>query len=145
MENNSPSSDQFIKFMIGDTSYGAGLESVFEIIRVPIITPIPMAPHYVLGVINLRGKIIPVIGARSKMGLTTSEITRETVIIIANTSHGLVGVLVDKVDEVIKIASEKIQAPVTIRESDDQAIIGIANTQDSSAVLVDICRFAQIQ
>jgi purine-binding chemotaxis protein CheW len=91
---------------------GVGVTSVQEIIRTCEITHVPNTPPHLLGVCNLRGCIVPVVDMRTRLGIPQAEPTRNSRIIVAQTSMGTVGVLVDQVTEVFHIDPDDTQAPV---------------------------------
>jgi purine-binding chemotaxis protein CheW len=113
----APTSDKaagkYLMFILGDNAYGIPVLKVQEIIRLPDITPIPRMPDYVRGVINLRGKIVPVIDLRMKFGLQNTTTTNRTCIIVAHvviaSSTKLMGLIVDAMEEVYQINAEDIE------------------------------------
>ena len=97
---------QYIVVKIGSEQYGINISYVDNIVRMQKITRVPKAPHHYMGVINLRGEIVPVMSVRRKMGLEDDEYTNKTRIIILKLEvQGLIGVIVDEVKEVINLTS----------------------------------------
>jgi len=100
---------QVVSFEIGDEEYAVDILEVQEIIRMVEITPVPKAPHYVEGVINLRGKVIPIIDIRRRFGMSVAECTKETRIVVVDVSRIIIGIIVDSVSEVLRIPSNLIE------------------------------------
>ena len=114
-----------------------------EIIGMMPITPIPQTPPYVKGVINLRGKVIPVIDLRLRFGMEEAEYTDRTCIIVVEVSLGsesvIMGIVVDAVSEVSQIKAEEIEdTPSFGTTLDTSYILGMAKTDDSVKILLDI-------
>ncbi len=137
---------KYMTFKLGEEVYGTGIQSVREIIRVLQITRVPRASAFIRGVINLRGKVIPVIDLRLKFGMTATEITEQTVVIVVQVSEGAhpltMGVLVDQVLEVLSIDSDQIAPPPEIGAAslDADFILGIGKTAERVVFLLDIGR-----
>lgn len=100
---------QYVEFGVGNENYAIEISEVHEIIRMQAITEIPNGPAYVKGVINLRGKIVPVVGLRSLFGLAEEEYGKATRIVVLNHAEEIVGVVVDRVNQVA--AFEDVQPP----------------------------------
>jgi purine-binding chemotaxis protein CheW len=112
----SANADKFLSFCLGTEHYGVEILRVREIIGLIAITPLPQAPEYVRGVMNLRGRIIPVIDLRAKFGLPRVESTKETCIIVMDAGDTAgdstaMGVVVDSVREVQDIGRDCIEPP----------------------------------
>ena len=109
------SAGKYLTFILGTCAYGIPILKVREIIRLLEITPIPRMPDYVRGVINLRGKIVPVIDLRMKFGLPNTATTNRTCIIVTHivmdSSTKLMGLIVDALEEVYQISAEDIEPP----------------------------------
>ncbi len=104
---------QYIVVKIGSEQYGINISYVDNIVRMQKITRVPKAPHHYMGVINLRGEIVPVMSVRRKMGLEDDEYTNKTRIIILKLEvQGLIGVIVDEVKEVINLGEDDIDRNV---------------------------------
>jgi len=113
---------QYIVIKIGEEQYGINIAYIDNIVRMTHITRVPKAAPYIMGVINLRGIVIPVMSLRVKMGLAKDEITKATrIIILKLEQHGTVGVLVDEVKEVITLDSSQVEK-VTTDNQPDQVI-----------------------
>ena len=108
----------YLTFKLGEEVYAANVKNVVNIVELSKITKVPCAPEYMLGIVNLRGMVLPVIDARRKFGLPETEFTVNTCIlvldVIINNSSILVGALVDAVKEVIEIEITQITPPPTI-------------------------------
>ena len=100
---------QLVSFNLDQEEYGVDVLKVREIIRMPTVTRVPNTPHYVEGVINLRGKVIPIISMRKKFGLLEVENDKQTRIMVMDVDGELMGFIVDAVSEVIRISGSEIQ------------------------------------
>ena len=116
IKNDGSNKEKFLTFTLGDEEYGQEILRVREIIGMIDITPLPQTPEYVKGVINLRGKIIPVIELRVKFAMESIDYTEETCIIVVEVTDGLnpdeqfhMGVIVDSVSEVLDIPRNQIE------------------------------------
>lgn len=138
--------NKFLSFRIGREEFGVEILRVREIIGVIDVTPLPQTPAYVKGVINLRGKIIPVIELRAKLGLEPKEYTEETCIIVVEVSDGgderfHMGVIVDSVSEVIDIPRDNIEpAPRFGSNLNTSYILGMGKVKEQVLILLDIDR-----
>lgn len=137
--------NKFLSFCLGDEEYGVEILRVREIIGIIDITPLPQTPNYVKGVINLRGKIIPVIELRSKFGMASVEYTEATCIIVVEVSDAegteqfQMGVVVDTVSEVMDIDKSQIEpAPRFGCAMSTDYILGMGKTKDKVIILLDI-------
>lgn len=144
--DHSPQHDeliQLVSFMLADEEYGVEVLKVREIIRMPTITKMPNTPHHVEGIINLRGKVIPIISMRKRFGLMENENNGSTRIIIMDVSGSLTGFIVDAVSEVIRIHSSEIQPPPTMVLSGGigrEFITGVFNHAERLLIIMDIDR-----
>ena len=130
---------KFLTFVLGNEEYGIEILRVREIIGIMEITPVPQTPDYVKGVINLRGKVIPVIDQRIKFSMPEVEQTQETCVIVVEVKESLIGILVDSVSEVLDIGREEIEAtPQFGQEIDTQFIMGLGKTKGKLIILLDI-------
>ena len=141
MENEG----KYLTFALGAEEYGLEILKVREIIGYMDITAVPQASHYVKGVLNLRGQVIPVIDLRAKFGMETTEVTEETCIIVVEISQGnhkfSTGVVVDNVQEVLDIAGEDIEeAPQFGSAFNTDFILGMGKIGESVKILLDIDR-----
>jgi purine-binding chemotaxis protein CheW len=134
---------KYLTFKLGGEEYGLEILKVREIIGLMDITIVPRTPAYVRGVINLRGKIIPVVELRVKFGMESIENTEETCIIVVEVvrhEKGVeMGILVDKVSEVLDINDSEIEdAPSFGAGDESNFIMGMANAKDSVKILLNI-------
>lgn len=102
---------KYLTFVLGDECYGFEIEHVTEIIGIQPTTHIPETPHYINGVINLRGKVIPVMDMRARFGLERREYDNRTCTVVINVRDHEVGLVVDTVQEVIDISKDQIEPP----------------------------------
>lgn len=129
---------QIVTFKLDDEEYGVDILKVQEINRMTEITAMPKAPFSVEGVINLRGKVIPVINLRKKFGLGEKDIDSQSRIIVVDTGS-TVGLIVDSVSEVLRISSEIIEPPPPITGGmGSEYIMGIGKLEDRLIILLDI-------
>jgi purine-binding chemotaxis protein CheW len=134
---------QLVSFMLDNEEYGVEVLQVREIIRMPGITRMPNTPQYVEGIINLRGKVIPIISLRKRFGLVESENNSQTRIIIMDVAGSLNGFIVDAVSEVIRIHSSDIQPPPSLVLSGSigrEFISGVYNHAERLLIIMDIDR-----
>jgi len=131
---------QLVVFALGDESFGVDIESVREIIRWQPVTHVPDTPEAVLGVLNLRGSVIPVVDLRHRFGMRASEATNETRILVVDIGTD-VGALVDSVTEVQRIPADAIGelSPVVASANSDY-IEGIAQMDERLLILLDMDR-----
>ena len=129
---------QWVKFRLSGESYGIRVLKVQEIQRYSEISPIPGAPSYVLGIINLRGNVISVLNTREKFGLDELEITDDTRIVILEAATQVVGILVDSVAEVISLKASDVDiAPNVGNEETAKFIDGVTNKEGELLILLD--------
>lgn len=135
-------SGKYLTFKLADEEYGMGILKVREIIGLMEITAVPRAPHHIRGVVNLRGKIVPVLDLRRKFGLPDVELKRENCIITAmidTAGEGLmVGLLVDSVSEVLMVAESEIEAVPALNDVKLPWVLGLAKGQGKVRILLDI-------
>lgn len=132
---------QFLTFTLGGEEYGVQILRVQEIKGFSAVTPIPNAPDYVKGVMNLRGTVVPVFDLRLKFGMERKEYDRFTVIVVVNVGERVVGLIVDSVSDVLDVAHDAIETPPDLGASVDTSILqGIARNNDRLITLLDIDR-----
>ncbi|MEI6704073.1 MAG: chemotaxis protein CheW [Deltaproteobacteria bacterium] len=131
---------QLVSFNLDQEEYGVDVLKVREIIRMPMVTRVPNTPYYVEGVINLRGKVVPIICMRKKFGLTESENDKQTRIMVMDMEGELMGFIVDAVSEVIRISGSEIQpSPAMVAGGIDQeCIAGVINQAERLLVLLNL-------
>ena len=130
---------QIIVFRVGKEDYGLEIEKVQEVIRMKTIKKLPRSPHFILGVMNLRGNIIPIIGLRQKFGLTELAYDEFTRIVVVNHENKLVGMVVDEVNRVINVPESSIEGnPDMVRENTKALVRGVAKMEDQVVILVEL-------
>ncbi len=130
---------RFLTFILGSEVYGIEILKVREIIKLMDITTVPRTPDYMKGVINLRGKVIPIVDLRSKFSMPEIEHTQETCIIVVEVNQTSIGIIVDSVSEVLNINSGEIEeAPHLGQDIDTNFILGLGKTKERIVILLDI-------
>ena len=139
--NSQELSGKYLTFFLAKEEYGIQILKVQEIIGMMAVTTIPRTPTFILGVINLRGKIIPVVDLRQKLAMPVVESTAESCIIVVRTRGIETGVLVDRVSHVMDIdASEVDRSPDFGECVDTGYLLGIGRVDDRARLLLDIDR-----
>jgi len=137
---------KYLTFALGNEEYGVGILKVREIIGLMEITPVPQTPSYVKGVVNLRGRVIPIIELRTKFHMDSKPFDDRTCIIVVEVdgSSGSiqVGMLVDSVSEVLNILEEQIEPPPVFGSTtlDTENILGMAKLKGEVKILLDVDR-----
>jgi purine-binding chemotaxis protein CheW len=130
---------KFLSFFLGNEEYAIGILKVKEIIGLIPITPVPKMPSYIRGVLNLRGKIVPVMDLRLRFGLSAAEDTHETCVIVVQEDDVQMGVLVDKVSEVADIDSSQIEDVPSVKKSENSEYLnGIGKSEGTVKMIVDV-------
>lgn len=134
---------KLLTFSLGSEGYGVSILKVKEIIGMMDITPVPRTPDFIKGVINLRGKIIPVMDLRMKFGMDQEKYDERTCIIVAEIVlkgvQKLLGVVVDMVSEVVTIYNDQIEPPPEYGTSaEHSSILGIGKIKDRVVIILDI-------
>jgi len=139
VENNDDSIIQWVTFHLENEKYGIKVMQVQEVLRMTEIAPVPGAPHYVLGIINLRGNVVTVIDTRRRFGLPDAEADDETRIVIIEADNNVVGILVDSVAEVVDLRTSEIEtAPNVGNDESSKYIQGVSSRDDELLILVDV-------
>ncbi|MBE8167619.1 MAG: chemotaxis protein CheW [Shewanella sp.] len=137
--NKDDSVLQWVTFKLDNETYGINVMQVQEVLRYSEIAPVPGAPHYVVGIINLRGNVVTVIDTRARFGLNGAEITDATRIVIIEAEKQVMGILVDSVAEVVYLKHSEIDnAPNVGTEDSAKFIQGVSNRGDELLILVDL-------
>ena len=105
---------QLVSFKIGSEEFGINIMKVQEIIRMQEITKVPQMPHFIEGIINLRGNVIPIIDLRKKFGMPIIDITNDSRVIVVSVLDRIMGIIVDGVSEVLRLNDEQLQPPPPI-------------------------------
>ena len=130
---------QLVTFNLENETYGINVMQVQEVLRVTEIAPVPGAPPYVLGIINLRGNVVTVIDTRDRFGLPQHELTDASRIVIIESEDQVVGILVDSVAEVVDLSVSKIDsAPIVGNDESSFYIQGVATRSDKLLIIVDL-------
>lgn len=130
---------QWVTFKLDNETYGINVMQVQEVLRYSEIAPVPGAPSYVLGIINLRGNVVTVIDTRSRFGLESSEVGENTRVVIIESEKQVIGILVDSVAEVVYLrASEIDMAPNVGNDESAKFIQGVSNRDGELLILVDL-------
>lgn len=140
---------QLVVFGIGKELYGVGIGYVQEIVRVPEVTEVPDAPPFLEGVINLRGKVIPVIDLRKRLKLDGKDKTKSTRVLVTEnegSKGGLVGLLVDFVSEVRKVQADAVEdPPEMVSAVGVEYITGVAKVDEKLIILLDLTRLLNVE
>lgn len=130
---------QLVTFSIGDEEFGVNILKVQEIIRTMEITKVPRAPDFVEGVINLRGKVIPIIDLRRRFGLAPKAHDKNTRIIVIEINNVIVGFVVDAVSEVLRIPASTVEPPPPVVAGvESDYISGVGQLQDRLLIMLDL-------
>ncbi len=132
---------QLVVFDLAGEIYGVNIETVREIIRMQAVTYVPDAPDFVEGVINLRGRVIPVIDLRRRFALTVTDETSDSRVLVVDSAGEDLGVIVDAVTEVQRITEDSIE-PVSNLVSTERSeyIVGITKVKEQLIILLDLDR-----
>ncbi len=130
---------QWVTFKLENETYGINVMQVQEVLRYSEIAPVPGAPLYVLGIINLRGNVVTVIDTRSRFGLESCDVTDNTRVVVIESEKQVIGILVDSVAEVVYLKASDIDvAPNIGNEESAQFIQGVSNREGELLILVDL-------
>jgi purine-binding chemotaxis protein CheW len=138
---SSGSSDtllQIVTFQVDSEVFALDILKVHEIIRFQPLTRVPNLPSYVEGVLNLRGKVIPVVGLRQRIGLTRREPTATTKIIVASVKDNVLGFMVDSVSEVLRIGADTVEPAPRLGEGGQRYVSGVGKVNDQLLLLLDL-------
>lgn len=137
-EDEDTQADKFLTFILGQEEYGIEIKYVTEIIGIQNIAEVPDMPHYIKGVINLRGKVIPVMDVRLRFGLQEREYDDRTCIIVINIDEQSVGLIVDRVSEVLDIPEAQVEPPPRVRSGGSSRFIqGMGKVGDRVKILLN--------
>ena len=139
--NTSSAEQQLVVFDLASEAYGVDIGAVREIIRLQDITRVPRTPDFVEGVINLRGKVIPVVDLRKRFMLPVAEQTDDNRIVVVDIGGQDIGVVVDAVTEVLRILSDSVEPPSSvITTTDSDYLMGICKMESRLIILLDLDR-----
>jgi len=144
-ENNID--DMYLTFAVAGEEYAVGIGFVTEIVGMQKVMEVPDVPHFIRGVINLRGKVIPVMDVRRRFGLAETTYTERTVIIVLDINNAPIGLVVDAVSEVLEIPEAQIDEPPKFGANRDGTgvIKGLGKQGDRVAILLDVERLVSEQ
>lgn len=130
---------QLVTFSIDEEEFGVNILKVQEIIRIMEITRVPRSPEFVEGVINLRGRVIPIVDLRRRFGLAAIAHDKDTRIIVIELNSLVVGFIVDAVSEVLRIPADTVEpTPPVAAGVDSEYISGVGKLQDRLLILLDL-------
>lgn len=136
---------QLVSFNIGSEEFGVDILKVQEINRMVEITRVPQAPSYVEGVINLRGKVIPIVDLRKRFNLEVKEYDKNTRIVVVDISGNIMGMVVDSVSEVLRLPSNTIEPPPEIVANiNSEYIKGVAKLEDRLLIFLDLSKVIDV-
>ncbi len=131
---------QLVSFYLGDEEFAMEILKVQEIIRMVDLTRVPNAPDFVEGVINLRGKVIPVIGLRKRFGMAAKEPDKQTRIVVLETHGTVIGFVVDSVSEVLRLPADTVEPPPRLVKSEREYVSGVGKLPNRLLLLLDVNR-----
>jgi purine-binding chemotaxis protein CheW len=137
LEEEDTQKDLYLIFNLGDEAYGIDIKIVSEMIGIQPIAQLPEMPEYIRGIINLRGKIIPVMDIRLRFKKTIKEYDWRTCIIVIDIDDLMIGLIVDSVAEVVSISQDEIVAPPSLTQVNNGFIKGIGKIGDQVKMLID--------
>lgn len=130
---------QFLTFALGQEEYGVEILKIQEIKGFSAITPLPNAPAYIKGVLNLRGTIVPIVDLRKKFGMPEEAYTKFTVIVVVQVQGKIMGFIVDAVSDVLTVTGADIQPTPDLHGQVDTTFLnGLAKTGEKLVILLDI-------
>ena len=135
---------QLVSFHVGDEEFGLDILRVQEIIRIQALTRVPNSPGFVDGVINLRGKVIPVIGLRKRFGLQELAHGKQTRIVVTEVRGTVLGFIVDSVSEVLRIPADTVEPPPRLGKVEREYVSGVGKLEDRLLILLDVDRLMSV-
>jgi len=142
MDKHNRHVNQWVTFRLSDETYGVNVMQVQEVLRITEIAPVPGAPDFVVGIINLRGNVVTVIDTRKRFGLYPKELDDASRIVIIEADNQVIGILVDSVAEVVELRGNEIEAAPTVgSEESSRYIQGVTSRNGELLILVDLNRF----
>lgn len=131
---------QLVSFHVGGEEFGIEILRVQEIIRIQALTRVPNSPDFVDGVINLRGKVIPVIALRRRFGLEDLAHDKQTRIVVVEVNGTVLGFIVDSVSEVLRIPKETVEPPPRLGRVEREYVSGVGKLDNRLLILLDVDR-----
>ena len=130
-----------VVFRLGREEYAVPISSVREVVRVADITRVPHAPVHIRGVMNLRGRILPVVETRGRLGLEAAELTPQTRVVVVDVNRRIIGLLVDAVGQVTRIGEGLVSGPPEeVRGSGTDGVTGVARVGSRLLIMLDLER-----
>lgn len=137
---------QLVSFNIGSEEFGVDILKVQEINRMVEITKVPQAPSYVEGVINLRGKVIPIIDLRKRFNLELKEQDKNTRIVVVDIAGSIMGMIVDSVSEVLRLPANTVEPPPDLVTGiNSEYINGVAKLEDRLLIFLDLSKVVDME
>lgn len=138
---------QLVSFLLGEEEFGADILMVQEIIRMQPITRVPNAPHFVEGVINLRGKVIPIVDLRKRLHIDGVADRKKIRVIVVDVEGKMTGFMVDAVSQVLRIPRNTIEAPpaIVVAGIDSEYLTGVSKLGDKLLILLDFSKILTIR
>lgn len=137
---------QLVSFNIGNEEFGIDILKVEEIIRIITITQIPNSPDFIEGVVNLRGRVIPVINLRTRLGFEKKEFDNQTRVIVVEVSGATLGFIVDSVKEVLRIPKSITEPPPSITNGiNSEYITAVGKLENRLLILLDLEKILSLQ
>ncbi|HKV04955.1 MAG TPA: chemotaxis protein CheW [Candidatus Acidoferrales bacterium] len=135
---------QLVGFRIGRETFGVPIAMVREIVRVPEITAMPNAPEYIEGVINLRGRIIPIVDLRKRFGEIVEERSKKSRIVVVEVESRAIGLMVNSASEVLRIPPSEIEEPHNVfKEGELNYVTGVGKLNGRLVILLDLGKILQ--
>ena len=129
----------YLTFAVGDESYGVSIGMVTEIVGMQTIMSVPDVPDYIKGVINLRGKVIPLMDVRLRFGIEERPYDERTVVIVLEVDDAPIGMIVDRVSEVLDVPADKIDRTGNFGGGEGRSMVSaLARIEDRLAILLDV-------
>jgi len=146
-DNEDTQANKYLFFRIAKESYGIGIRHIIEIIELQTISMVPDMPAYVKGVINLRGKVIPIIDLRLRFGMAERTYDDRTCIVVSEIDHVLIGFIVDTVEEVVEIPENQVEPPPRFKSASgqDPYISGLGKVGEAVKILLDVEKIVRDQ
>jgi purine-binding chemotaxis protein CheW len=130
-----------VVFRLDAEEYGVPIEAVREVVRVADVTRVPHAPTHIRGVMNLRGRILPIVEIRTRLRLTPAELTPASRVVVVEVAGRMLGLLVDSVGQVARVGERQVSAPPEeVRNAGAEAVTGVARVGQRLLILLDLAR-----
>jgi len=138
---------QLVVFRLGEEEFGVNIHQVREIVRLVPITPIPRAPEFIEGVVNLRGQILAVMDLAKRLDVPSKPRSEKTRIVVVELEDNVVGMIVDEVSEVLRIPISKVEKTPQIIESEisQRYITGVGKLEDRLLILIDLAAILSVE